>query len=82
MNHDKEKTTRGDAIKRQRNDDEGNYSTPKKSKIDYKPSGLLAAETNTKNGVLLKFALPLEARKPQRKWKLFMFKDSNESSSE
>ncbi|EZG55069.1 FHA domain protein [Gregarina niphandrodes] len=41
-------------------------------------SGVLAEETNMKNGVLLKHTLPLDARKPVLKWWLFVF--SNKSN--
>ncbi|GAA6055047.1 Pre-mRNA leakage protein 1 [Rhodotorula toruloides] len=41
---------------------------------DFKPSGALAAETNTLNGVVLKYAEPPEARKPVRNWRLYVFK--------
>ncbi|KJE93693.1 smad nuclear interacting protein 1 [Capsaspora owczarzaki ATCC 30864] len=37
-------------------------------------SGALAAETNTFNGVVLKYAEPLEARKPKKQWRLYPFK--------
>ncbi|KAG9302329.1 hypothetical protein G9A89_008821 [Geosiphon pyriformis] len=37
-------------------------------------SGKLAAETNTFNGVVLKYHEPPEARKPLEKWRLYVFK--------
>jgi smad nuclear-interacting protein 1 len=37
-------------------------------------SGKLAAETNTYNGVVLKYFEPTEARKPTKKWRLYVFK--------
>ncbi|GAA5973915.1 hypothetical protein JCM11641_001217 [Rhodosporidiobolus odoratus] len=44
------------------------------SKPDFGLSGALAAETNTLNGVVLKYAEPPEARKPVRNWRLYVFK--------
>jgi smad nuclear-interacting protein 1 len=42
-------------------------------------TGLLAAATNTVNGVVLKYSEPAEARKPpgSQKWRLFVFKDKD-----
>jgi hypothetical protein len=37
-------------------------------------SGALAAETNTFNNVLVKYSEPPEARKPRKKWRLYVFK--------
>ena len=37
-------------------------------------SGALAADTNTVNGTLVKYAEPPEARKPKKKWRLYVFK--------
>ncbi|KAJ2491784.1 hypothetical protein IWW37_001983 [Coemansia sp. RSA 2050] len=41
-------------------------------------SGKLAAETNTVNGVVLKYAEPPEARKPKGRWRLYVFKDNKD----
>ncbi|KAJ2360179.1 hypothetical protein H4S02_012028, partial [Coemansia sp. RSA 2611] len=41
-------------------------------------SGKLAAETNTVNGVVLKYAEPPEARKPKSRWRLYVFKDNKD----
>jgi smad nuclear-interacting protein 1 len=41
---------------------------------NFKPSGALAAETNTFQGVVLKYNEPPEARKPVRNWRLYVFK--------
>ncbi|KAF5315318.1 hypothetical protein D9619_006992 [Psilocybe cf. subviscida] len=54
-----------------------------KSKPDFKPSGLLAAETNTVKAVdgsstVLKYNEPPEARKPAVGWRLYVFKDSEQ----
>ncbi|GAA6057159.1 hypothetical protein JCM3770_003994 [Rhodotorula araucariae] len=49
-------------------------AAPKHVEPDFKPSGALAAETNTLNGVVLKYAEPPEARKPVRNWRLYVFK--------
>lgn len=37
-------------------------------------SGKLADESNTVKGVVMKFQEPTEARKPQKKWRLYVFK--------
>ncbi|GAA5870712.1 hypothetical protein JCM8547_005036 [Rhodosporidiobolus lusitaniae] len=54
--------------------DVGGKEPPKQVEPDYNPSGALAAETNTLNGVVLKYAEPPEARKPVRNWRLYVFK--------
>jgi len=41
-------------------------------------SGKLAADTNSYNGVVLKYFEPPEARKPTKKWRLYVFKGSKE----
>lgn len=38
-------------------------------------SGALAKDTNTFNGVVLKYAEPPEARVPKKKWRLYPFKN-------
>ena len=37
-------------------------------------SGALTADTNTFNGAVIKYAEPPEARKPKKKWRLYVFK--------
>eukprot|EP00890_Picochlorum_soloecismus_P002979 jgi/Picsp_1/3682/NSC_06519-R1_smad nuclear-interacting protein 1 len=44
---------------------------------DFGLSGALAAETNTVNGVSLKYSEPPEASKPTKRWRLYCFKNSN-----
>lgn len=41
-------------------------------------SGALANETNTMNGVVVKYSEPPEARKPKKKWRLYVFKGEEE----
>lgn len=41
-------------------------------------SGALAAETNTVNGIVVKYSEPPEARKPKKKWRLYVFKGNEE----
>ncbi|CAH0393759.1 unnamed protein product [Bemisia tabaci] len=43
------------------------------SKFEEK-SGKLAEDTNTYNGVVIKYSEPPEARKPKRRWRLYPFK--------
>ncbi|PWN20251.1 SMAD/FHA domain-containing protein [Microstroma glucosiphilum] len=45
---------------------------------DFKPSGLLAKESNQVNGTALKYHEPPEAKKPKRKWRMYVFKDGKE----
>ncbi|UZJ53049.1 hypothetical protein CBS101457_002369 [Exobasidium rhododendri] len=45
---------------------------------NFEASGLLAKESNNKNGVALKYAEPPEARKAKKKWRLYVFKDGKE----
>ena len=45
---------------------------------DFRPSGLLAAESNQKNGIALKYHEPPEARKPKHNWRVYVFKDGQE----
>jgi len=54
-----------------------NAPAPEKEAPNFAPTGLLAAATNTVNGVVLKYSEPAEARKPppSQRWRLFVFKD-------
>jgi len=45
-----------------------------KEEVSFEPSGILAKETNTVNDVVLKFAEPQEARIPEHRWRLYVFK--------
>ncbi|KAK7868920.1 hypothetical protein R5R35_014229 [Gryllus longicercus] len=45
-----------------------------KAKPNFGLSGKLAEETNTFNGVVLKYSEPQEARKPKRRWRFYPFK--------
>src|SRR5690242_1220793 len=44
------------------------------AKPNFELSGKLAAETNTFNGVVLKYYEPPEAKLPTKKWRLYVFK--------
>jgi smad nuclear-interacting protein 1 len=48
-----------------------------KQKPNYGLSGLLAAATNTKNGIVLKYHEPPEARRAKG-WRVYVFKDGKE----
>lgn len=54
---------------------------------DFKPnfanSGLLAAESKTVNGTVLKYHEPLEAHKPDKKddWRIFVFEDESQTGA-
>ncbi|KAJ3037977.1 Smad nuclear-interacting protein 1 [Rhizophlyctis rosea] len=45
---------------------------------NYQQSGALAAEQNTYNGVVLKYSEPPEARKPTKKYRLYVYKGKDE----
>lgn len=49
-----------------------------KDKPNFEVSGKLAEETNTYNGVVIKYNEPAEARKPKRKWRLYPFKGDSD----
>eukprot|EP01134_Creolimax_fragrantissima_P006420 CFRG6420T1 len=49
-----------------------------KEKPNFALSGMLAKETNTFNGVELKYAEPIEARKPKLHWRLYPYKGKEE----
>lgn len=45
-----------------------------KDKPNFGLSGKLAEDTNTVNGVVIKYSQPPEARKPKRRWRFYPFK--------
>lgn len=45
-----------------------------KLKVDFSQSGKLAEDTNTFNGVVVKYNEPADAKQPKRKWRLYPFK--------
>ncbi|KAF3423129.1 hypothetical protein E2986_02299 [Frieseomelitta varia] len=45
-----------------------------KEKPNFELSGKLTEDTNTVNGVVIKYAEPADARKPKRRWRLYPFK--------
>lgn len=49
-----------------------------KEQANFSNTGLLAAASNTVNGVVLKYSEPSESRKPpaNQRWRLFVFKDA------
>ncbi|KAJ2506452.1 hypothetical protein H4217_009017, partial [Coemansia sp. RSA 1939] len=64
------------------NDEDGTSSNKRQRTEDvaapnFGLSGRLAAETNTTNGVVLKYSEPPEARRPREdtKWRIYVFKD-------
>jgi smad nuclear-interacting protein 1 len=65
------------------------YGKPKKEAESEEPpidkekpnlglSGALCKDTNTFNGVVVKYNEPGEARKPKKRWRLYIFKDDKE----
>ncbi|KAJ1781360.1 hypothetical protein LPJ59_007062, partial [Coemansia sp. RSA 2399] len=66
-------------------DDDEDGASSKRQKTDSLPapefglSGRLAADTNTVNGVVLKYSEPPEARRPgSAKWRIYVFKDDKD----
>ncbi|KFM76722.1 Smad nuclear interacting protein 1, partial [Stegodyphus mimosarum] len=49
-----------------------------KEKPNFSVSGKLAEDTNTFNGVVIKYNEPAEARKPRRRWRLYPFKGDSD----
>lgn len=45
-----------------------------KEKPNFELSGKLTEDTNTVNGVVIKYSEPSDARKPKRRWRLYPFK--------
>jgi smad nuclear-interacting protein 1 len=45
-----------------------------KEKPNFGLSGALMKDTNTYKGVVIKYSEPIEARKPKRRWRLYVFK--------
>lgn len=59
-----------DNVKKEESDKPGEP----KAKPDFGLSGKLAEDTNTFNGIVIKYNEPQEARKPKRRWRLYPFK--------
>ncbi len=59
---------------RKRIQDEAAEGSKKKQKPDFKQSGTLNAAQNTVKGIVLKYAEPPEARMPDSKYRLYVFK--------
>ena len=59
---------------------EANESEPviEKEKPNLAVSGNLCKDTNTYNGVVIKYNEPSEARKPKKRWRMYCFKDDKE----
>lgn len=50
-----------------------------KEKVNMGTSGLLAQDTNTFNGVVIKYNEPQDAKIPNMRWRLYQFKDGDDS---
>ncbi len=55
-------------------DEEASPAPPPPEKPNFGLSGKLTAETNTYNGIVVKYSEPPEARKPKRRWRFYVFK--------
>merc|ERR1711894_675459 len=53
-------------------------SKPTNDQVSMGLSGKLLEETNTVNGVVVKYSEPTEARKPKTRWRLYVFKGNEE----
>jgi len=65
------------------NADDSALNTNKEAEVDKEGvnlglSGALTADSNTFNGAVIKYAEPAEARKPKKKWRLYVFKGNEE----
>ena len=62
------------------NDDPKKLAANQKSndQVNMGLSGKLLEETNTVNGVVVKYSEPSEARKPKTRWRLYVFKGNEE----
>ncbi|CAF3245961.1 unnamed protein product [Rotaria sp. Silwood2] len=49
-----------------------------KEKPNFGLSGALLKDTNTYKGVVIKYSEPIEARKPKRRWRFYVFKGDQE----
>ncbi|XP_076957928.1 uncharacterized protein LOC143633524 [Bidens hawaiensis] len=74
-NHSREDHRNGDddSIARMKAAEEA-LVTKEKQKPSFELSGKLAAETNTVKGVTILFTEPTDARKPEIRWRLYVFK--------
>merc|ERR1712129_370950 len=56
--------------------DEESKEEVEKEGINLGLSGALTEDSNTFNGIVIKYAEPPEARKPKRRWRFYVFKGS------
>lgn len=54
--------------------DDADADEPPAETANYEKTGALLADTNAKNGVVVRFAPPADARKPDLNWRLYVFK--------
>lgn len=53
---------------------ESKLKPQEKEKPNFELSGKLTEDTNTVNGIVIKYAEPADSRKPKRRWRLYPFK--------
>lgn len=75
---EREAYDRGRGTRSREREEEEQQQEQQKNEAVFETSGLLAKESNSKNGVALKYAEPPEARMPKKKWRLYVFKDGKE----
>ncbi|XP_034935234.1 smad nuclear interacting protein 1-like [Chelonus insularis] len=59
-------------------DKKSNTKPQEKEKPSFALSGKLAEDTNTINGVVIKYSEPDDAKKPKKRWRLYPFKGEKE----
>lgn len=60
--------------------EKSNEEPVEKEQPNFGLSGALLKDTNTYKGVVIKYSEPIEARKPRRRWRLYVFKGDQVNS--
>ena len=60
--------------------DKSKEAPVEKEKPNFGLSGALLKDTNTYKGFVIKYSEPIEARKPKRRWRLYVFKGEQVNS--
>ncbi|CAH1756978.1 3238_t:CDS:2 [Entrophospora sp. SA101] len=68
--------------KKRKEEDTASTASTVVAKPNFELSGKLAAETNSFNGVVLKYYEPPEAKLPTKKWRLYVFKGDQQIGRE
>jgi len=65
-------------VGKENNEDLEKGNDDEKEGVNLGLSGALTADANTVNGTVVKYSEPAEARKPKKKWRLYVFKGNEE----